>query len=188
MQIQIHSCGTESNLVLLFEFELSAWLSLSINFKNFKKKLFLSPTLRFYFDHQFQYNSSTLALAATSFRWNLLHMTMFRCGLDMFATILIPAVLLGYWNGHTTAVIKRRARMKNRPRIIVDIEKQNPTHQEAAQSLNRSPNSNEASRTPPPGAVNQENEGNYFMQMMCTFVFFLVFIKYLCTSFTKVHN
>ena len=69
--------------------------------------------------------------------------------------------------------------MKNRPRIVVDIEKQNPTHQEAAQSLNRSPNSNEASRTPPPGAVNQENEGNYFMQMTCTFVYLLAFLKYL---------
>ena len=87
-------------------------------------------------------------------------MTMFRCGLDMFATILIPTILLGYWNGHTTAVIKRRARMKNRPRIVADAEEQNLTHHDAAQSLNRSPNSNETSRTPPSCAVNQENEGN----------------------------
>ena len=88
-------------------------------------------------------------------------MTMFRCGLDMFATIVIPAVLLGYWNGHTTSVIKRRARMKNRPQIVVDSEKQNLTHQEAAQSLNRSPNSNDTSRTTP---VNQENEGTYLIR------------------------
>ena len=86
-------------------------------------------------------------------------MTMFRCGLDMFATILIPAILLGYWNGHTIAVIKRRARMKNRPRIVGDAEKQDPTHHDAAQSLNRSPNSNETSKTPPTCQVNLENEG-----------------------------
>ena len=38
-------------------------------------------------------------------------MAIFRSGIDLLATIIIPACLLGYWNFYTQTIIKRRAKI-----------------------------------------------------------------------------
>ena len=38
-------------------------------------------------------------------------MAIFRSGIDLLATIIIPACLLGYWNFSTQTIIKRRAKI-----------------------------------------------------------------------------
>ena len=44
-------------------------------------------------------------------RWNLYYMAIFRSGIDLLATIIIPACLLAYWNFYTQTIIKRRAKI-----------------------------------------------------------------------------
>ena len=38
-------------------------------------------------------------------------MAIFRSGIDLLATIIVPACLLGYWNFNTQTIIKRRAKI-----------------------------------------------------------------------------
>ena len=38
-------------------------------------------------------------------------MAIFRSGIDLLATIIIPACLLAYWNYNTQTIMKRRAKI-----------------------------------------------------------------------------
>ena len=44
-----------------------------------------------------QYNTTTSEVHPTKMRWNLYHMTVFRSGVDLLATIIIPGSLLGMY-------------------------------------------------------------------------------------------
>ena len=38
-------------------------------------------------------------------------MAIYRSGIDLLATIIIPAFLLGYWNFYTHTIMKKRAKI-----------------------------------------------------------------------------
>ena len=47
-------------------------------------------------------------------------MAVFRSGIDLLATIIIPASLLAYWNFNTQNILKRRAKIHIRNRSRYD--------------------------------------------------------------------
>ena len=77
----------------------------------------------------FQYNITTPEIHATEIRWNLYYMAIFRSGIDLLATIIIPACLLGYWNYYTHKIIKRRAKILLSAQIMKQTrsERQQPS-------------------------------------------------------------
>ena len=56
-------------------------------------------------------------------------MAIFRSGIDLLATIIIPACLLGYWNYYTHKIIKRRAKILLSAQIMKQTrsERQQPS-------------------------------------------------------------
>ena len=50
-------------------------------------------------------------------------MAVFRSGIDLLATIIIPASLLAYWNLNTQTILKRRAKIHIRNRAKYDTER-----------------------------------------------------------------
>ena len=50
-------------------------------------------------------------------------MAVFRSGIDLLATIIIPASLLAYWNFNTQTILKRRAKIHIRNRTRYDTER-----------------------------------------------------------------
>ena len=67
-----------------------------------------------------QYNITTHEVQPTKIRWNLYHMAVFRSGIDLLATIIIPSSLLAYWNFNTQNILKRRAKINIRNRSRYD--------------------------------------------------------------------
>ena len=59
----------------------------------------------------FQYNITTPETHPSEIRWNLYYMAIYRSGIDLLATIIIPAFLLGYWNFYTHTIMKKRAKI-----------------------------------------------------------------------------
>ena len=66
----------------------------------------------------FQYNITTPETHPSEIRWNLYYMAIYRCGIDLLATIIIPAFLLGYWNFYTHTIMKKRAKILLMSQII----------------------------------------------------------------------
>jgi hypothetical protein len=48
-------------------------------------------------------------------RLNFHHVTWYRTIADLFISIMVPFVMLGYWNINTGIVLRRRQRLRNRP-------------------------------------------------------------------------
>ena len=67
-------------------------------------------------------------------------MAIFRAGIDLLATIVIPACLLAYWNWSTQTIIKRRAKILLANQIMKQSrsERQQP-NQTASFSLTYQP-------------------------------------------------
>ena len=71
-------------------------------------------------------------------------MALFRSGIDLLATIIIPASLLAYWNFNTQRILKRRARIIFRSRASRNENLVNATNQQqAAQMLNNNDQNND---------------------------------------------
>ena len=100
----------------------------------------------------FQFNITSSEVHPTEIRWNLYHMALFRSGIDLLATIIIPASLLAYWNFNTQRILKRRARIIFRSRASRNENLVNATNQQqAAQMLNNNDQNND---------LEQENDAN----------------------------
>ena len=92
----------------------------------------------------FQFNITSSEVHPTEIRWNLYHMALFRSGIDLLATIIIPASLLAYWNFNTQRILKRRARIIFRSRASRNENLVNATNQQqAAQMLNNNDQNND---------------------------------------------
>ena len=78
----------------------------------------------------YKHNITTTEIHPSEIRWNLYYMAIFRSGIDLLATIIIPACLLGYWNFYTQTIIKRRAKILliNEKMKQTRSERQKPKH------------------------------------------------------------
>ena len=89
-------------------------------------------------------------------------MALFRSGIDLLATIIIPASLLAYWNFNTQRILKRRARIIFRSRASRNENLVNATNQQqAAQMLNNNDQNNDLEQdSANNGAIAQNTVGN----------------------------
>ena len=63
-------------------------------------------------------------------RLNWHYVIWFKNFMTLFATLILPFILLAYWNFKTLTVIRRRRRMRNRPGLPSYVQVQRCQHSE----------------------------------------------------------
>ena len=70
-------------------------------------------------------------------RLNWHYVIWFKNFMTLFATLILPFILLAYWNCKTLSVIRRRRRMRNRPGLpsYVQVQRFQHSEEEAGDSI-----------------------------------------------------